>query len=93
MTEQCGGNVHDKGIVSIDSSLCDSGRLAKYAADFDQDHYFCSTNAQNSWLTYNFLNRKVRPTHYSIRLSNVYGKGQYNLMNWVIEGSKTLKAK
>lgn len=92
LTEECGGNVHEKGIVIVESSSTSIyhgfDRKAHYAVDFEDDiHYFCSANSAGSRFKYNFKNKKVRPTHYSIKSTKYYEKGEYNLISWVIEGS------
>lgn len=91
LTKECGGNVHEKGIVNVTSSshsIHYFDRIAPYVVDFEDNiHYFCSENIAGSWLQYDFIDKKVRPTHYSIRSTNEFGKGQFNLKSWVIEGS------
>lgn len=88
LTKECNGNVHQNGIVNVTSSSCSASRYPHYAIDFDDNlHYFCSDDAPNQWLQYDFKNRKVRPTHYSIKTCHEYGKGQYGMMNWIVQGS------
>ena len=92
LTDEFGGNVHQKKIVNVTSSSISASRFAYYAVDLDDTQfYFCSDNIKDqfAWLKYDFKNRRVRSTHYSIRSSNYYNKGQYNLISWVIEGSNT----
>lgn len=87
MTEECGGNVADKGRVNVTSSYCWNGNIPKYAVDLDNNQTcFISGNEKNSWLKYDFISRKVRPSYYSIRSTNS-SKGSHHPMNWVIEGS------
>lgn len=89
MTEECGGNVSDKGRVNVTSSSCLSTNLPKYAVDLDNNQTcFESNNEINSWLKYDFISRKIRPSYYSIRSRNTI-KGDHHPMNWVIEGSNT----
>ena len=90
LTNESGGNVHDKGCVSVTgSSECSSSCLAKFAVDFDNKATrFRSNSEANSWLRYDFKERKVRPTHYSIT-SKPCGQGDYHPQHWVIEGSNT----
>lgn len=90
LTEENGGNVHNKGIVNVTSSSISNSRFDYYAVDLnDENFYFCSDNKEDSWLQYDFKNFRVHPTHYSLRSSNHYSKGQYNLISWIIEGSNT----
>ena len=88
MTEECGGNVSDKGRVNVTSSSWRWGN-PKNVVDLDDNQTcFESCNQTNSWLKYDFIYRKVRPSYYSIRSSNA-SKGNNHPMNWVIEGSNT----
>ena len=65
LTETCGGNVHDKGIVEVTaSSASELDNLENYQ--------------QNSWLKYDFKEKKIHPTKYSIRSRH-----------WAIEGSNS----
>ena len=90
LASECGGNVHDKRVVDVSMPSIYSGRSAKNAANVnDQTNYAQSDNQENAYLRYDFNDRKVRPTHYSIRSRHDYGKGIHNLQHWVIEGSNT----
>lgn len=91
LTNEAGGNVHDKGVVVVSgSSECGGNdRHSKFAVDLDNKQTrFASKNEENSWLQYNFKDRKIHPTHYSIR-SKPCGKNDWNPCHWVIEGSNT----
>lgn len=90
LSEEAGGNVNDKGKVKVTSSpINGEDFLAKYAVDFDDEHYFQTKNEPNSWLKYDFNDSQVRPTHYSIKTRPDGGKGDNHPKNWVIEGSNT----
>lgn len=89
LTETCGGNVHEKGIVEVTASSTNSKFYPKFAVDLDNlDNYFHSESQQNSWLKYDFKQKKIHPTKYSIR-SRHWGRGHEHLKNWVIEGSNS----
>jgi hypothetical protein len=69
-TREHGGNVHDRGIVKITSSepySDSSSYAAKNVADLTADSWFYSKNAPNQWLCYDFGDRRINLTHYSIR--------------------------
>ena len=88
LTEQCGGNVADKGVVNVTSSS-QLGNAPKNAVDLDNNqNHFISNNEQNAWLKYDFKYNKVRPACYLIRSTN-FGKGSNHPMSWVIEGSNS----
>jgi hypothetical protein len=74
--------VHDRGIVDISSSSTASSH-AKNAADLQSTSFFHSENAAGQWLCYDFKDRRVIPTHYSIHAHS----SNYYLRSWVLEGS------
>jgi hypothetical protein len=83
LTRRFGGNVHDRGIVTISaSSLLVSGYSGRNAADLNSDSLFSSSNNADSWLCYDFMARRVKLTHYSMRSAwDDFPK------SWVLEGS------
>jgi hypothetical protein len=88
-TRFAGGNVHDRGIVIVSSGdgYADPTFPAKSAADLEVDSFFHSDGTKNEWLCYDFLSRRITPSHYTIR-SKYNGKvGGSNLKSWVVEGS------
>lgn len=88
LTKEAGGNVDDKGFVKVTASSINGSYHPKNAVDLDNsDNFFHSYNVENTWLQYDFLKRKVIPTHYSIRSWGLNGKGGHHPKNWVIEGS------
>lgn len=95
LTKESGGNVAVNGTVKVTaSSIQMNGQEPKFAVDFDDlKNYFHSNSEQNSWLQFDFGERKVRPTHYSIKSRPDGGKGYYHLKNWTIEGSNTANEK
>lgn len=90
LTRQINGNVHEKGIINVKaSSEYDNNRLAKNVVDLDNKSTMLRTkDEENSWLMYDFKEKKVRPTHYSIT-SKPFGPGDFHPVHWVIEGSNT----
>lgn len=88
----CKGNVHDKKIIEVTSSSCYMASCSpKNATDFDNNLYFASNNEEDAWICYDFKERKVKPSHYSIRSRKDCGKGGNHLRKWCIEGSNDLK--
>jgi hypothetical protein len=82
LTKKHGGNVQEKGIVTITSkSVADDN--PKYApknvADLTSDSSFASKDEPGQWVCWDFREMRVRPTHYTIRT--------YWLKSWVVEGS------
>jgi hypothetical protein len=84
LTRQCGGNVHDFGVVEVRASQPLSGRDA-HIADLDQRHDYCSYAGPDQWIGYDFRGMRVTPTHYTLRSRFGAWSGQMN--RWVIEGS------
>jgi hypothetical protein len=87
LTRRCGGNVHDRNVVTIRASSNVRGHADKYAADLEARPLFHSLKTADSWLCYDFKDMRIEPTHYTIRSYYAGGQGSYNLKNWVIEGS------
>jgi hypothetical protein len=84
LTRECGGNVHQRGIVDITARTTYSERWPPYhVAEFGARNFFNSNNEPDQWLCYDFKAMRIAPTHYSIR-----AWGSYDLRHWVIEGSK-----
>lgn len=54
----------------------------------DKSRHYSSNGERGSWLKIDFIERKIRPSHYSILTWGNY-KGHSHLQNWVIEGSNT----
>lgn len=87
LTKECGGNVAEKHVVDVSGSSTynDNSQFApKNAVDLDSSNtYFASDSIPNSWLKYDFKDKKIVPTHYTIRTrrnSNIH-----NPSSWIIE--------
>ena len=73
LTKKCGGNVDEKNSVKVTSSSTYSDRYPKYVVDLEDDkHYFTSDCSQNSWVKLDFIDKKIRPNKYSIKLTIIY---------------------
>ena len=88
LTLECRGNVHDKGIVDVTASSADGGSdyHPKNVVELGTNSSYCSNNDEDSWICYDFKERRVIPTSYSVR-SERSGPGWYHLKSWVIEVS------
>jgi hypothetical protein len=78
LTNKCGGNVCNKGLVRITASSSYSGNVANIA-DLATDSAFRTGNAPGQWICWEFRDAMIRPTHYTIR--------SYLLRSWVVETS------
>ena len=86
LTNECGGNVHDKKEVDVTASSVNYIYAAKNAADPRTHLAFWSNDEPNSWICYDFKDRRVTPTSYSLR-SCASGPGSLNIKSWSFEGS------
>jgi hypothetical protein len=68
---------------------------AKNAADLEIGSHFHSAyrwkkaaipRTRNNWICYDFKERRILPTHYTIR-TNGYGPGYWHLKSWLVETS------
>jgi hypothetical protein len=82
LTSQSGGNVSDRGIVNVSGTTTYASYVAKNAVDLLSTSYFHSLHEPNQWLCYDFKNRKIRPTHYSL-----HAHSTHYLRSWIFEGS------
>jgi hypothetical protein len=78
LTAKHGGNVHDRGIVTI-TSKSDSDVGVRNVADLTSSACFSSSNEPSQWICWDFRDRCVRPTHYTIKSDG--------LSSWALEGS------
>ena len=53
----------------------------------DQNKEFYTENSTNSWICFDFKERRVIPTHYTLK-GHSYGENGDHPKTWVIEGSK-----
>lgn len=83
-------NALNKGIIDIKASSTNSSsddRQPKNVLNYENDTYiFHSDNHPDSWLCIDFLGRKVKPSHYSMK-SHGYGKNNTQPQNWDLQGS------
>jgi hypothetical protein len=80
LTQKHGGNVHDKGIVTITSkSVWSDYDAVRNAADLDSNSRFKSKDEPGEWICWDFHEMRIRLTHYTIESSR--------LKSWVIESS------
>ena len=86
-TEEIGGNVDEKGIISvIPSTNSNSGHYRNVTDLNNLESFYWSMNCSNQWIKYDFKDKKIHPTHYSIRSCPSNWSG-HEPCNWVIEGS------
>ena len=86
LTQACGGNVHEQDVVKATASSFIAGWEPQNAVDLGTISNFCSRNARESWISYDFRARRVLPTSYTIRSCGA-GAGGCHPRSWVFEGS------
>jgi hypothetical protein len=81
LTKKHGGNVHEKGIVTITSKSQDYGYNfpLKTIADLGSRFYFCSGFGAHPWVCWDFREVRVRLSQYTVVCCT--------LKSWVVEGS------
>jgi hypothetical protein len=87
LTHQCGGNVHDRGVVKITSPTNGGFFVPKNAADLFSNSLFGESIGPDRWLCYEFVTGTVYLTGYSIRSQYQFGSGWAHLKEWVVETS------
>jgi hypothetical protein len=83
------GNVHERGIVNVTaSSTHSSAYQPRNAADLSVNSEWLSHGEPDPWLCYDFKDRVLFPTHYSIQSADVTsGSPRSFPREWVLEGS------
>jgi hypothetical protein len=88
--ETYGANPHS-GAYNNDPNFA-----AKNAADLETVSYFESAfrekkqhipHMRNNWVCYDFKEKRIMPTHYTIRTNGYDGPGQWRLKSWLVEAS------
>ena len=90
LTRECGGNVHDKGVVNVTASSCLSGvaSLAHQGVDLLSDSVFHTDNVPGSWCCYDFKERRVSLSSYTIRSYCPTPRNPgHHPISWVVEVS------
>lgn len=88
LTDEAGGNVHDKGIVVVTASSEQERHNAKFLCDFDQlgRSSMWSPNGENgATVTFDFRNKKVKLTNYTFHTPS-YPTKDYP-RSWLVECS------
>ena len=81
--EECGGNPHEKGVMSITASGNSYNRCHQVVNNGWQD-WWCSGNKANSFVQFDFKSRHVSLNQYSLRSDN---NDAGHLLSWVLEVS------
>ena len=83
LTREFGGNVHLKKVVEVTASSVGGNGWAKNAVELGTDSRFFTEVKPNQWICYDFKERRVAPTSYSIAVGNTRNIPR----SWVFEVS------
>jgi hypothetical protein len=100
LTREYGGNLHDRGIVEVTSGSFEptpekNHDDPKQVVDLDDDSIYWSDyrdeeedipNTKNNWVCYDLKERRIVPTHCTIRTC-LDGPGGAHLKSWLVETS------
>jgi hypothetical protein len=89
LTRQCGGNVHNKGVIAVTAFKPLGSIQPSLVVDLDaasRESTYCSEWCpEDQWIALDFKNRTVIPKYYTLRTR--VGGWVGNLNVWLIEGS------
>ena len=92
LSNQSKGNIHDNGLIEITSnSIVLNLFHPKNLVDYNNDNYYFSKDVSNSFVCFDFKDKSVKLSSYSIKSHND-GKNYAHLKNWVIEVSDDAKS-
>jgi hypothetical protein len=83
LTDLCGGNVHAKDFVTISCSSTSYNQCWD-VVNYDGDHYWFTNSSPNSWIQFDFKDRFVSLSHYSLKSD---GNSGSHLVQWTLQGS------
>ena len=84
LSEQCHGNVHTQNVVSITSSSIYQDWGVENVVEQDDNKNFGTLDKANSWIQFDFKERKVLLDHYTLKTVS----GNYeHLKSWILEVS------
>ena len=81
LRDECGGNPHEKGVISITASS-NSYHQCYELVDYGWNNYWYTYIQPNSFVQFDFKSRRVCLSHYSLKSDS-----RYHLRSWVIEVS------
>ena len=82
LRDNCGGNPHEKGTISITASSNDYNSCNQ-VVNYGWKSYWRSSNSSNSWIQFDFKSSAVSLSGYSIRTGT--SCSNYHPVQWVIE--------
>ncbi|KAK8839050.1 hypothetical protein M9Y10_032516 [Tritrichomonas musculus] len=86
LTDETGGNIHDNGTIEITSNSVYSNYYPRNIVDFQSSNYYETNDQENSEICFDFKDREIQITSYSLKTYN-YGQSGNHLKSWVVEVS------
>ena len=83
LRNECGGNPHEKGVISITASGTNSHEQCHQLVDYGSGKQWVSSGRPDSFVKFDFKSRRVCLSHYSIKSA----ESGYQLVRWVLEVS------
>jgi hypothetical protein len=84
LTSECGGKVHERGVVNITSSSTERNKCHQ-VADHGWNDFWYTNNSPRSWIQFDFKDSSICLTDYALKSD---GNNAHHLVQWEIEGSK-----
>jgi hypothetical protein len=84
LREECGGNVHEKGIVDITCSSTERNQCWQIV-NYDWNSWFLTNNSANDWVQFDFKDRSVSLSHYALKSDG--HSIHHHLLQWKLSGS------
>ena len=83
LTSECGGNIHQKGIVNITASSVKTNEPYRIV-DYSSETHFVTQDQRDAFVQVHFLQHQLKLTNYTLKSHS--GLGNF-FMSWVLEGS------
>ena len=83
LRDECGGNPHEKGVISITASGNTRNQCHRLV-DYGWNDFWYTNDQPNSWVQFDFKSRRVCLSHYSLKSD---GNSHHHLLSWALEVS------
>jgi hypothetical protein len=90
LTAAHGGNVYTSGVIGIIKSSVYGAYLEQRIVEFGTDAPYCSNNAANEWIGYDFKQMRLLPWGYAVQ-TNESAVDVWHMRSWVIEATNDEK--
>lgn len=86
LTNKTGGNIHDNGTIEITSnSINGNSQIPRNCVDYDNNNNYCSDAKNDSFVCFDFKDRSIQVSSYSIQSRDDGDAGYTHLKNWAID--------